>query len=224
MEPDWYAPPSIGPPRLPENTRVKSGPDGSFSLPDLIAATYRVYAYAMGYLSTAAPDDVVVARGQKVTGVKIALRPAASITGTLYGTKGQPLGMTGLSVRIRGERHESPVDIMTDEDGRYSIETLPPDKYSIEVKCEDGGHATLKVSLADGETATGVDLHLTADTTLTLRVTDPDGNPAADAEVSQHVERLRRVSHAHREARAYGNRPRPTQRPAYMRPPGSRPY
>jgi protocatechuate 3,4-dioxygenase beta subunit len=164
---------------------VVTGTDGTFTLADLVAGTYRLYAYAPGYARSVNEQGVVVARSQRVAGVRIALEPGASMAGRVYGTRDEALGRARLSLTARHSDTgaSTSVRITTDQQGAYRLDSLPPGPYRFEMSRMDGARAVQQVTLAEGEAAAGIDFRFRKGSTLTVLVVGPDGKPAGDAAV-----------------------------------------
>jgi len=149
-----------------------------------------VSAQARGYAASGVDEVTVVGRSQNVTGVRVVLRRAAWVTGTLYGTHGRPLANTGASVELSYARLEGAgggstgTYLTTDERGRYSIGALTPAKYELRLRVEGYASATRRFTITGTEHLDDVDSRFTEGTTLTARVLRPDGKPAAHAQAT----------------------------------------
>ncbi|MFQ5808398.1 MAG: carboxypeptidase regulatory-like domain-containing protein, partial [Armatimonadota bacterium] len=131
--PHWVDSPFHKPPN------ARAALNGVFVLRDIPEGSYCVYAYAAGYGLSLADTDTVVGRSENVTGVKVVLQPAASISGTAYGKDGQPLANVSLHGGIacvweKGGSGGSTLHTITDDAGRYAIGPLVPGRYTVELK------------------------------------------------------------------------------------------
>lgn len=117
-------------------SQVETGVDGSFQFPNVPAGLSGVFAIADGYGFGGLSQKVPV--GEAVSGLSIALRPAAEIAGKVIDMNGEPVSGARIArVLLYGE---SPVGIpiakltefgfdepVSDGDGRFTVSMLPND-------------------------------------------------------------------------------------------------
>jgi len=176
-------------------TGVRIAPDGTYSVSWQWPERCNIVLKATGYAAVERGDVELVPAGETSDFDFILDAPAGTITGAVY----QPDGRTPradalvcgaarlsarLSLRDADRIHHAGVNFVTDEDGRYRLESLPPGRYEIEVKRTDGAGTAERFTLAEAEAATRLDFHLTETPTLTVLVLGPDGKPATDAAVA----------------------------------------
>lgn len=117
--------------------------------------------------------------------VVVKLVPAGTIQGTVFAAGGSALA-PGMSVRLVGESGAGEVaQAVTGEDGLFKFQHVPLDSYTLDVY-DAAGHkrasaAGLKLT-TNGQTITR-DLALVATGSVTVRVLDPAGTPAAEVDV-----------------------------------------
>ena len=124
------------------NRRTTTGPDGRFHLSGLVAGEYVVLVDKTGYeqrgiLRTTA--KLRLAEGEARRSVRIALRPAAVITGRVLDAHGDPL--PGAHVRVYRRSYQpdrrrwSAAGSRTSNDlGEYRIYGLAPGKYAVRAR------------------------------------------------------------------------------------------
>jgi protocatechuate 3,4-dioxygenase beta subunit len=128
----------------------------------------------------------ILAQDQKQTGsitghVKIDGKPAPGVT--IIVSQSDP------DVRKTVEQmfnRQAPVKVVTDSDGFYRVEGLPPGKYDVEpssptmVVSDDND----EIAVAEGSTTEGVDFGLSPGGVITGKITDADGKPIIGEVVS----------------------------------------
>lgn len=168
----------------PPASLARSGPDGSFAIPELPAGRFVLYACGEGFLPWM---EAFPSAGKAV---EVTLEPAAALRGRVLKADGQPLA--GASVRIAQspERWELPgpcplkTRTSTDDQGRFSLGPLEPDEYSLGVWIEDRWEGGLYWVMAPpGQVADGVTIWLRTPG-YQVRVVDANGRPVSGAEVS----------------------------------------
>ena len=169
--------------------------DGSYRVVGLSAGTYTMrYEAACGnrgnYLS--ASRLVTVGTAATKRGVNVVLRLGAGFSGLVTDYSTHPLG--GICVRATGP-HGAGSDTYTNQDGTYSIGSLPPGRYKVEFTggCGNTGSylpvyydgkptaATADpVVLRSGQITTGINAAMQAGGSITGTVTDAAGRRLSD--------------------------------------------
>jgi hypothetical protein len=119
---------------------------GSYSLGDLAAGTYTVYASSKNSLEKAVTTSVTVTAGKDTTASDLDLTPTGSISGTA--TIGGA-GALGITVYIAGTSYAA----ITDTSGAYTISSVPVGS-SYTLYAEKGDYtANATVTVTEGTTA-----------------------------------------------------------------------
>lgn len=191
-----------------------TGPDGRYSIPGLLAGSYRV-----GFNPYDVPGDlleehyldahryqdatpVVVTAGGIRSGIDALLEEAGSLEGTVTGPGGLPLA--GVRVQVEPVGTTGCCDTGSDTtswDGTWSIDGLAADSYVAHFQPIDGSalapefydDATDDVTatpivLAPAADVIGIDAQLDVGATISGTVTGPTGNPLAGVSVSASTE------------------------------------
>ncbi len=120
---------------------VMTDAEGAFTLANLAAGTYQLYAHEMSTMESGLEDkqDVNVARGQAVKGIRLVLgkAPESTISGTVTNVKGEPIKGAYINANtMMGEGHgyaESGADgtyeVAVDEGNTYRLD-VAHDSYS----------------------------------------------------------------------------------------------
>jgi hypothetical protein len=120
----------------PYSTQTVTDGRGRFVFRDLLPGKYVVSARRSGYLKPAAGFEtsesttILVAPGQHVENVSLALAPGGVVTGTILDDRGKPLANIGVSVKTIG-RPETGGLVETDDRGMYRIYGLPAGIYLV---------------------------------------------------------------------------------------------
>jgi protocatechuate 3,4-dioxygenase beta subunit len=125
-----------------------TGADGGFRFDNLQPATYRLKCALPGYVSSdAVGSELVYIRDAAVTEhVTLELFPFARLAGTVLDEDGQPL--PGVMVYTGNS-----LPATTNQDGRYTVEQLPPGSYRIAFRMpSEIRRKTLKRDPETGET------------------------------------------------------------------------
>ncbi len=126
----------------------KSDRTGRFVFENVTPGSYRLIAtYEVGYVPveygqrspTEQGISFVVAAGQKMTGVQLAMSPTGAISGRVYGKNGEPLAdaqvMALRHVYKNGRRTLTIVQtVATDDRGEYRLFWLAPGRYYVSAK------------------------------------------------------------------------------------------
>ena len=187
------------------------GPNGSWTVTDLPAGDYKVSyrsnskvvadRWWRGQLSMPAATPITLRAGQKVTGIDETLVKAATITGRVTLPTG--VRMTDGEVTVLVTSVSDPdVDSQTGRvsaDGSYRISGLPAGSYRIAFEPRDlpvlpqwwdgaSTYASAKtLTLAAGQTRTGVNASLPAAASISGRVTGPAGASLGQQRVQVEV-------------------------------------
>jgi hypothetical protein len=135
---------------------------GAYTLTNLAAGTYTVYASSPNSLEKAVTTSVVVTAGKTVSASTLNLTPTGSITGKAT-INGATSGNLGIVVYIAGTSYAA----MTDDTGAYTITSVPAQTtaYTLVASLANYSNVTTTVTVTAGTNATA--------TALTLGVT-PD--------------------------------------------------
>lgn len=191
--------------------RAVTDDQGNYLTEKLIPGLYVVYATARNYLPEYYDDatflqqalPVQVAENQEVTGIDLALGHGAAITGTVVeDSTGTPLGHTLVTATLvtsggnndAGRRHDRSFSrhALTDENGNYTIQSLPQGTFSVFAKAagydgefyDDAGtllEATL-LTTSPPDTISDIDFSLAPSSAISGTVRDAaDESPVARA-------------------------------------------
>lgn len=165
----------------PEKTAVK--PDGTFELETLPFVQDVIEAEAAGY-GPVISEKIDVAAAD-VEGIKIVMEPGGTVEGRVLDPKGQPLaGAAVLQHKDYGIFSTYKEAAVTGEKGIYLINDAPA---NLQLKARMEGYAdseTVDLSLAAGETRTGVDITLRTSMKIAGRVVDAARKPATGLSMS----------------------------------------
>jgi hypothetical protein len=173
----------------PDGSTVSTttGMDGSYLFDDNTRDTgYSVtLTVPTGY--TEGPDgttrsDITVADGP-VTDQDFVVNRLASVSGTVTGGGN---GLGGIQVRLVPADGGDPITTVTDGNGNYVLNGVPPGDYTAEIDAPEGysGATTRPVTVASSD-VNGVDFDLTRPGTIAGQVTDAStGDPVAGATVT----------------------------------------
>lgn len=164
---------------------VEADANGRFELSDLMPAPLRLRASARGHAPTVVDVD------EELAEVALALEPAEVLVGVVYATDGSPAA--GATVRLVGSGVWPAREVVTDSDGAFGFEDVPPGIYElsarrgVDVARPRRGFpfgAGVAPSALDGGAPVGVELHLLPGRSLRGRVVDEGGAPVARAKLS----------------------------------------
>lgn len=120
--------------RVAAQSRV-SGPDGSFSFPDLPPGRYLIEVETEKYLRPPIGYAATLANGQMLRGIVIAILPFASIQGNVLSNDGKPVSFASLRLTARnGPRtgvYTAEPAASSGKDGSFKIEHIPPGEYNL---------------------------------------------------------------------------------------------
>ena len=166
--------------------RTNTAADGTYRLTGLSAVPYTVKVSPTGaqlWLPTTYPATVPVGATQETTDVDVVVELGGRIEGTVTGPDGSEI--RGRAQAVDGGAN-GPLDVFSD--GQYSILVAPGDhilefvadgyarEFYDDVATKD---AATPVRVAAGEVLTGIDAVLDSGQSLTGRLTDATGAPAA---------------------------------------------
>jgi uncharacterized GH25 family protein len=128
--------------------------------------------------------------------VKVALKPALSITGQVTDPKGVGISAARLALWLRVAGMLTPFgsEMITDSQGRYEIKAVPPEQpgfeYRVSVNSSGYGNKEFERISITGEPGTEVEMKTLilqpADQSLSGAVVDPNGKPAAGVPIFLH--------------------------------------
>jgi protocatechuate 3,4-dioxygenase beta subunit len=174
-----------------EHKSVVTSDEGHFEFPALRPAVYEVAVVDERFaLAQGAVPQVQIREGEESDPVLVQVVPAATVAGrVLKQDSGDPVA--GISVAARSETLRSLVHVETAADGSYSIRGMTPGKHHVFV-AEPGlrrlpavrGAATqATISLAEGQTLTGLDFKVRFGGMVQGQVVDEAGKPAPFADI-----------------------------------------
>ncbi|QSQ14118.1 carboxypeptidase-like regulatory domain-containing protein [Myxococcus landrumensis] len=129
---------------------------------------YRLTARAEGFLGS--PVDVTV----PAQDIQVVMHAAARIDGVVVDTRGAPIEDASISLTKDGSMLAS---LETNSQGRFTLETLHPGRYALQVMLSSGGYrASLPVEIL-GTERQEVTIRMEAGLSLSGRVVDEKGSP-----------------------------------------------
>jgi len=159
--------------------------NGVYTITGLPVGTYNAEVHYSDY-APQMQSEISVTAGQTTENIDFTLAEAGAISGTVTYSGS---GITDLLVFAWSPTMDAFGEVLTDADGNYVIDDLPSGT-DYKVKPDAEGYATTiaeNVSVADGETTSGVDFVLTAGGTLSGTVTDSGGTPLEDVNINVWV-------------------------------------
>ena len=120
-----------------------SGPDGSFSLSDLPAGAFRLWAGRPGHL-TSISATARIQESTLLTHFDLELRPTLDVGGLVLDAAGQPVAHARVSLRVQDEGHPlagSPVTTLTDASGAFHLLRPDADTLLLAAELENRGQA-----------------------------------------------------------------------------------
>lgn len=164
---------------------IETDVNGRFELVDLTPTPLRVRASALGHAPTVIDLDADAHE------VELVLEPAAALFGLVFGVDGEPA--ESATVRLVGSGVWPPREVLTDGDGAFSFDDVPPGIY--ELSARRGGDVArprrglpfgvgVAPSAAEGGAPSAVELHLLPGRALTGRVIDEAGEGVGEATLS----------------------------------------
>jgi hypothetical protein len=166
---------------------VETNSNGAFRVDGLVSATYTISVQKNGFLPGGG-REFDIGPDARISGIVVALTPAAVITGRVLDPDGDPISNATVRAMnylyVNGRRQLGAVRTVTSDDrGRYRIFNLSPTRYFIQAS-RDGGtafhpsaaevEAAAPVRAEAGVESRGIDvvLHPTRLYTVRIRVTD----------------------------------------------------
>ncbi len=173
--------------------------EGRFRLAGLAPGYLDLQVVAEGY-RTRDVEGLQVAADRDLEGVEVVLLRGATLEGRVTTGDGEPAA--GLVVQVQGESRlfgrrrpgtpprpyrPSQRSAHTDAEGRYRVDGLEPDRYTVQAKAEGRGEAQARLEIGElgevGETHLDLVLKEGRGVTVAGRVVDEDGGPVPGAEV-----------------------------------------
>jgi len=194
----------------PERRSVITGPDGRYSVADLLHGRYTVSVAAPGtlpQLGTIEPQAIALDKGQAhaCAELNFVVPIKSAISGVITDEAGVPLSgvfvSLGLADQLDRTRGAAGGGTATDEKGRYRFDDLPPGRYLVGLNVLGAGpHPGSPFAVAYARTAAGETVvSLPVGGTMTLvplrarlltqvvvpgTTRTPEGNPASGIEVT----------------------------------------
>ena len=159
-----------------------TGADGAFRITGLSDDTYRVRAQGAGF-GTVVGDDFVVKDGESVSGLRLRLGAACTVTGFVRNAEGVPI--TGASLTILDSRGRSLtlVDLsQSSSDGTYTASQLAPGTYTLTFRKDGYAPAGKTLNITEGNVVE-TDFTLLQGGKIELTVRTPEEKPVPGAVV-----------------------------------------
>lgn len=162
---------------------AESDEEGRFLFEDVEPGTVRLMAFAEGR-QPAELGGIAAPPGKDVEGIELVLAPGAVVEGRVLDAAGKPVAgaMVQPVESEMGARMRMSSGGATDGDGLYRIEGLAPGTRSIEAQDGQGRRAVGELEVRPGTNR--LDLRFRGGHEIAGRVLDPEGAPAAGAEVA----------------------------------------
>ena len=109
--------------------------------------------------------------------------PVGRIEGRVVSTKGQPIAKATVRVRPKSGQAAVTYSEVTDANGGFALDNIPPGEYFIEPRRSGYEPAFMMPQTVTANSALKVELQVTQNTVISGRVLDQDGDPAAGARV-----------------------------------------
>ena len=168
-------------------------PDGEFRVGGLLPGSYELSAFAEGFSRRPEPVTVELEAGSDRHDVRIEMPAEGVVTGVVRDTRGE--GISGVTVRASGLDKRSWASAMTDDEGRFTLDHVPPGEAR--VSASEGWSAPLRTPGTTADDPQGEVVQVVANETvevvltvesrtarITGRVLDESGAPVTDAFVS----------------------------------------
>ena len=178
--------------RVEELSAVSDG-SGQFALRGPASHRLEIAAGAVGYLRPDEFEFPLIGDGRP--GPTIALDPAAKLTGRVIDANGEGISgatvsmsekQAGGMIRMRIGMPRAVPDAITDEQGRFRITAIDPDRdYDVKARAE--GYAPAEQAVVDLQphrTVSGITLTLAAGRAIRGSVVDQDGNAIGGVELT----------------------------------------
>lgn len=171
--------------RFHEVGSATSDADGTFELLDAPIGSARLKAEAEGF--QAAEKSVELQEGERLDDIELVLRPGARIVGTVTDSEGVPVVDAAVAVEDEGAAG-NPMRMMfggggarTDGDGTFLLDGLESGRQTI-IAVKDSQRASRVLEVKSGTNR--LDLRFSTGASVSGRVVDPDGLPAADVHLT----------------------------------------
>jgi hypothetical protein len=162
---------------------ARSHEDGTFVIEGVEPGPVELTASAPEWQDSSRQLQVPV--GKDLEGIELVLHKAALLQGQVLGPDGNSVARAEIGRYLPprpGEiRYEAPL-AFSDAEGRYRIGALAPGRLSLAARHGTFGDAVRDIDLQSGDNT--LDFELTGGQTVSGRVVDPSGSPAAEARVS----------------------------------------
>jgi protocatechuate 3,4-dioxygenase beta subunit len=109
---------------------VSTDEEGRFRFEDVPPGSVRLIATARGFADFEGPR-LRVGPAESISDVELVLAPAGSIVGRAFGRDGRPA--TNAQVEVRVSNHRFHRSVRTDGEGRFTVEDLAADRYTLEL-------------------------------------------------------------------------------------------
>ncbi|MCP3136924.1 carboxypeptidase regulatory-like domain-containing protein [Pyxidicoccus xibeiensis] len=162
---------------------TSSDEDGRFlfELPE--PGRYVITAGGGSHLFTKAEADA------PTTEVRLVVRTGAKVEGTVVDARGAPLFQVRITLKLPSDGEDDERLVMSDEQGHFSLEGLPPGGHTLQAVLDRGGtlHRTSHAFSVSGAEPVEVSLRLDTGHSVSGVVVDEHGRPVEAAEVRAYT-------------------------------------
>ncbi|MFP2926668.1 carboxypeptidase regulatory-like domain-containing protein, partial [Pyxidicoccus sp. 3LG] len=164
---------------LPDPETATSDEEGRFSFELPEEGRYAVVSTGGQYLFTRVEADA------PSSDVRVVLRTGAVLNGSVVDARGEPLFQVRMSLKYRAIGEEQELERMSDEQGKFTLEGLPPGSHTLQGTLDRGGVRHQVSQTVSVQGAEPVEVKVRLDTGLQVSgvVVDTQGRPVEDAEV-----------------------------------------
>ncbi|MBZ4417481.1 carboxypeptidase-like regulatory domain-containing protein [Myxococcus sp. RHSTA-1-4] len=165
-----------------------NGSDPFFASSDA-AGRFRLKVDKPGrYVLTVGGGDHVSTRLEvdaPATGLRLALRGGGSVKGSVVDSRGEPLAEVSLHVRLGTGSTAQTLDTVSDEEGNFLLEGLPPGPHMLEASLKLAGaiHRASRTVEVPGPGTVEAVVRMDTGQSVSGIVVDEQGRPVPDAEV-----------------------------------------
>lgn len=114
----------------------RSADDGTYRIQHLIPGSYRLTATARGMQQTRVPGFLQIEHGKEVRVPDLELQPGHELSGIVYDPAGKTVAGASLHIGVSAGKGRLDQNHLTDEEGRFHADHLPPDLLRLEVRAE----------------------------------------------------------------------------------------